>query len=354
LYLSYTKWLMEADKNEWRILQRALTEWEREGKLAHEQAEELKKSIHFRKTESQQIARYFFFIALSCALLAFGAIFINDKLLEKIKAYFSLNNAIIALLSAALAIAWFWYVRKRGKELTTGTYESYMILGALPVLTALVYICKDTGAGNAYTLFLFAAFAVLIALGIWFRSTALWIIGILALMGWFGAFSTWQSTNYLFLGMNYPVRFAVFGLLIIGLSYLQLLVHPLYFTQRVTFIVGLLIFFTAMWGVSIFGNFNYLDEWEKVRQTHVLAYAILFGAAAIISFMMGIRYRDEAARDFGILFLLVNLYTRYFEFFWDTMNKGIFFLILAVTFGLLGRWLEKKKRSAKTNVQRQP
>jgi hypothetical protein len=28
------------------------------------------------------------------------------------------------------------------------------------------------------------------------------------------------------------------------------------------------------------------------------------------------------------------------------MNKGVFFLILAVTFGLLGRWLERKNRAA--------
>jgi uncharacterized membrane protein len=345
---------MEADKNEWRTLQRALNEWEHEGKLTRSQAEELKKSIHIRQAERQQVAQYFFFIALSCAILAFGAIFIDEKLLEKIKAYFSLSDITISALSALSSAGWFWYVRRRRQHLSITVYESYMVLGALPVLTTLVYLFKVVSPGHTYTLFLFSASAILCILSIWFRSRGLWVVAILSLMGWFGEFSTTYSTNYLFLGMNYPVRLTLFGLLIIGLSFLQLHVSALRFTQRATFVAGLVIFFTAMWGVSVFGNYNYLEEWEKVPQIKVLIYSILFGVAAIISFVLGIRYKDDLARDFGVLFLLINLYTRYFEYFWDTMNKGIFFLILAITFGLLGRWLERRKRSRKTLPQEQP
>ena len=67
--------------------------------------------------------------------------------------------------------------------------------------------------------------------------------------------------------------------------------------------------------------------------------------ASAVTFYLGVRYNDDIARDFAVLFLLINLYTRYFEYFWDSMNKGLFFLVLALTFGVLGRWLEKKKRS---------
>lgn len=344
---------MEADKNEWRILQQALNEWEHEGKLTGKQADQLRKSIHIRQAERMLIARYFFFIALFCAILAFGALFLDDKLLEKLKAYFSLSDITISLCAALLSVGWFWYIQKRKQHLSIAVYETYMTLGTLPVLTALVYLFKVVSPGHTYTLFLFSSTVVFCALSIWFRSQALWAAMILALMGWFGTFSTTHSNDYLFLGLNYPVRFTLFGLLITGFSLVQFLVRALRFTQRLTLITGLAIFFVAMWGVSIFGNYNYLDEWEKVPQIKVLVYSILFGIAAVLSFLLGIRYKNDVARDFGVLFLIINLYTRYFEFFWDTMNKGIFFLILAVTFGLLGRWLERRRRTHKTGLHQE-
>jgi hypothetical protein len=106
----------------------------------------------------------------------------------------------------------------------------------------------------------------------------------------------------------------------------------------------MVIFFTGMWGVSVFGNYSDMNAWSSVRQVQVIAYGVVFAIAAGISFFYGIKYKDDVARDFGILFLLVNLYSRYFEFFWDNMNKGIFFVVLAVSFYAVGRWLEKRKK----------
>lgn len=335
---------MEADKIEKEILERAIKQWQQEGKLSIQQATELNNSITVKKTERQQIAQYFFIIALSCTLLAFGAIFIDEKFLEKLKAYFSLSNIMIAGITAAISIFWFWYISKRRAKLNPTTFEVYMILGGLSALTSLVYVLKDFGNNNGYSAFLFVAFLLLCALSIVFRSSSLWVGAILALMGWFGVFSTAHSNHNLFLGMNYPVRFSVFGFIILGISFLQAKSKWLAFSRNITFLFGMLIFFTGMWGVSIFGNFNYLDEWEKVRQTRVIVYAVISALVSGLSLFLGIKYKNELARDFGFLFLLVNLYTRYFEYFWDAMNKGIFFLILGVTFWLVGRWIEKNKK----------
>lgn len=335
---------MEADKTEKEILERAINEWQIDGRLSIEQANDLKGSITLKRTERQQIAQYFFIIALSCTLLAFGAIFIDEKFLEKLKVYFSLSNVMIAGVTAAISIFWFWYISKRRSRMGVTTFEIYMVLGGLSALTSLVYVLKDFGNSSNYTAFLFIAFLLLCTLSIIFRSQSLWVSAILALMGWFGSFSTAHSVQNLFWGMNYPVRFSVFGLIILGLSYLQGQSKSLLFSRNITYLFGMIIFFTGMWGVSIFGNFNHLDEWEKVRQTRVIVYAVLFAVIAGISLFMGIRYKNELARDFGFLFLLINLYTRYFEYFWDTMNKGIFFLILGITFWLVGRWIEKNKK----------
>ena len=45
-------------------------------------------------------------------------------------------------------------------------------------------------------------------------------------------------------------------------------------------------------------------------------------------------------RLFGISFLAINLYTRYFEFFWDGLHKVVFFLVLAASLALIGRYAE--------------
>ncbi len=338
---------MEIDNNDWKSIHKALDVWKAEGKLTEEQAQDLKNSFSIKKA-SQQIAQYFFLIALSCTLLAFGAIFIDERLLETIKKYFSLSNLFIAALMAGLAIGWFIYVMKRTGHIKTIAYEIYMVLGGLSAMAALVYVCKDYGFGRSYTGFLIIASTLLLALSAKFRSLTLWIGGLLAFMGWYGAFGYVHSRDFLFLGMNYPVRFTLFGLAVVGISFLQGRVLQLQFSRRITFVCALIIFFTGFWGVSIFGNYNHLDEWYAVRQTHVIVYSILFGCAAMLSLYLGIKYKDDVARDLGILFLLLNFYSRYFEYFWNTMHKGIFFLLLAVSFWFLGKWIEKRRKSNPT------
>jgi len=122
---------MEVDKHEQLILQQALDEWEHTGKLTSEQATSLRETIVSRQSGRQQIAQYFFFIALFCTLLAFGAIFLNEKLLEKIKLYFSLSDLVIGVVAGLLSVLWFWYVGKRRVRLSPTAYEVYMVLGGL-------------------------------------------------------------------------------------------------------------------------------------------------------------------------------------------------------------------------------
>ncbi len=342
---------MEVDKNEATLLHRALNEWEHNGSITGEQADELKKNITIRQNDRQQIAQYFFFIALFCTLLAFGAIFLSEKLLEKIKAYFSWSNMVITLITAGLSLLWFWYIGRKRKQISNSAYEVYMALGCLSALTSLVYLCKELGIDKTYTAFLSLALPVLLIISVLLRSRAIWIAVIFTLVAWYGSYTTWQSADNLFMGMNYAVRYTLLGLLLLGFSFAQTYFRPFKFTRHITYVAGMLLFFAGLWAVSIFGNYNSLAQWHQVRQVHVLAYSIVFGLAAAASFYLGIRYKDELARDFGVLFLLINLYTRYFEYFWDSMNKGIFFLILAVTFGFVGWFLERRGKAPRNKPQ---
>jgi hypothetical protein len=111
--------------------------------------------------------------------------------------------------------------------------------------------------------------------------------------------------------------------------------------QKSTYILGLLYLFIALWILSIFGNYGDLYEWGQIKQISLLGWGIIFGAIAFTAIVVGLKYDDYTSRSFGITFLFINLYTKYFEYFWNSMHKAIFFLILAATFWLVGKNAEK-------------
>ncbi len=339
---------MELDKKERDLVLKMLEFWKENGTLTSEKVSQLKQSLPSNKS-AHQIANYFFIIALACALLSFGALFIDEKFLERFRQYFALSAWMIAVLTGIFSIVWFSYVFKKLHKMRPIFYEMNLTGASVVLLTSLVYVCNEIGFGASYSGFLIVAAAMLFSLQFIFKSSALWVVFLAALMGWYGAFTYAHSHDYLFLGMNYPMRFVAFGCLLSGFAFLQKKFKPLQKTARFTFIAALLIFFTAAWGVSVFGNYNSLEKWALVRQTQVLVYAILLFLAAIVALLIGIKKEDAFLRDSGIVFLLLNLYSRYFEYFWNSMHKGLFFLVIAFSFFILGKWLLRKNR---TDIER--
>jgi hypothetical protein len=108
-----------------------------------------------------------------------------------------------------------------------------------------------------------------------------------------------------------------------------------------TYACGLLYLFIALWILSIFGNYGDASSWYSARQIELFHWGILFALAAIAAIAYGLKYDDYTSRAFGITFLFINLYTKYFEYFWETTHKAIFFLILAVSFWIIGTRAEK-------------
>jgi hypothetical protein len=156
-----------------------------------------------------------------------------------------------------------------------------------------------------------------------------------------------------FLGMNYPLRFVLFGAVLAGLGIAGermlasgtsatpgsirdrwLLVSPQ------TKVVGLLDLFIALWIMSIFGNYGDMTAWRSVPQYELLHWSVLFGLVAAGAVWYGFKHDDGVLRGFGLSFLGINLYTRFFEYFWDSLHKAVFFALLAASLWYLGRRAE--------------
>ena len=198
----------------------------------------------------------------------------------------------------------------------------------------------DNGSGRVSVLLLFAAL-LYGAIGWFSRSGLVWWFALLSLGNAFGA-----ETGYLsgwgayWLGMSYPIRFIAFGAVLIAAA---LLLRPLLAQrglQRVSLAMGLLYLFIALWLLSIFGNYGDLDSWYSARQIELFHWSLLFGLAALAAIWLGLKHDDAMLRGFGLTFLGINLYTRLFEFFWDSIPKAVFFVLLGLSLWALGHYAE--------------
>ncbi|BCA56810.1 hypothetical protein W02_39500 [Nitrospira sp. KM1] len=125
---------------------------------------------------------------------------------------------------------------------------------------------------------------------------------------------------------------------------------------RSTLVAGLLYLFIALWIMSIFGNYSDMHVWERVKQIELFHWSIIFGGVAGRAIYHGLRHDNDIPKGFGITFAGVNLYTRFFELFWNSLHKAIFFALLAASFWYIGSkaetiWnLGKDKRIVPTRI----
>ena len=139
---------------------------------------------------------------------------------------------------------------------------------------------------------------------------------------------------------NYPIRFVLFGsALLAGCYFLQniLMRRRLFFMTK---IMGLSYLFIALWIMSIFGNYD-PDTWYYISSVQLLPWALLFAVVAVICIYISLKTDDGMLRGFGLTFLGINLYTRFFEYFWNSLHSAIFFFILAISLIFIGRKAEK-------------
>ena len=93
-------------------------------------------------------------------------------------------------------------------------------------------------------------------------------------------------------------------------------------------IFGLLYLNLSLWFLTLFGK--------------PLDWMLTFTAAAIAQIIVGARLRDARFTGFGIVFLAIDLYTRFFEHFWDQLSAGAFFLVAGALAMALGYGFERQ------------
>ncbi|MBA2883265.1 hypothetical protein HNR65_003627 [Desulfosalsimonas propionicica] len=337
---------MYVSKKEGRILRDAIQNWRETELISEAESRKLKNSYEVTSFDWNRVAKYSFWMAICCIVISISSAIADQWLIALFKKLFRAPDSVKSIGFALFSGGLYLLGIRRRRQHPDNVYsnEAILFLGAAATAAAIAFLGKamDTGSGHFSLLLLLAAF-IYGFLGLWFPSKLVWLFSLLSLGSWFGAETGYASGwGAYYLGMNYPLRFVLFGLVLIFCgSYLFHRWKDKSEFLRITRAVGLLYLFVALWIMSIFGNYSDSEIWYRAKQIELFHWSILFAAASIGAIYHGVKYDDGMTRGFGLTFIFINLYTRFFEYFWEGTHKAIFFALLALSFWFLGAKAEK-------------
>ncbi|MYL82177.1 DUF2157 domain-containing protein [Desulfovibrio aerotolerans] len=336
---------MQVSKREAKFLRRAIVEWQHTQRLDPETAQRLTDDIAVIPFDWKALGKYSFLLSIICIIIALVAVISDDYLRELLHVLFNAPPLAKCAGMAATAGAIFTFgLRRRGKYPDKSfSNEAIFFLGVLAVAGAVYQLGLALGKDSGhFSLLILLSCLIYGVLGYFFRSGLIWLFALLSLGGWLGAETGYASGwGAYYLGMNYPLRFTLFGGLLTAAGLALQSQEKLRPFQHTTLVMGLLYLFIALWILSIFGNHGDEETWARVKQIELFHWSLLFALAAGWAIYYGLRHDNTTVKGFGLTFLFLNCYTRFFEFFWDSTNKVIFFVLLSVSFWGLGHVAEK-------------
>lgn len=339
---------MKFEPQEIDIVNRAVKYWLDKGIVDEATSIKMKESIDSADGNKNVLITFAIVASVSCGLLAFGALIMDEKWIELMRRKYGVSEWIVGVLFSAVSIFLIYISKKRhvkAPHLETAN-EAFNITIVMSIAIAFAYIGRGLGYQNGnYAIILLLAIIAYAFAAVYLKSSLLWIAVMIGLIGWWGAQTYfWSHGADYFLGMNYPLRYTLFGLLLLLSVWLIRKIKLLRPFSNISRGAGWLYFLVSSWTLSVLGNSNSIEAWSQTRQGHFWYWALSYSLLVIAVAAYGFKKKDSLLRDLGLVFLLINIYTRYFEYFWDKTNKGLFFAILAISFWWVARTVEKWRK----------
>ncbi len=336
---------MKVNKKEAALLRKAITYWTREEKVSPEQAKVLSESIEEAKFDWQSLAFYAFVLAIASIVISGVALLADKWLMQLLETIVDASEGYKASFFAVAAAALFYYGQKVRVARPDSVYShtALTLLGILTSGVSLGYLSIVFGgkAGH-HSLFVFLGVLLYGFLGVYFNARMLWLTAMAGVLVWFGTATSYISEGQpLFLGMNYIVRYIPFCILLIMLSLTLRNIPRVRAFTNYTFLLFTIVLFCSLWLASIFGNQISLTSWSAVSQLNFLPWSMLFLLVSIGSILAGKKFEMRILIEIGIIFVILNFYTRYFEFGWELMHPAVFFACLGLSFWFIGKKAEK-------------
>jgi uncharacterized membrane protein len=268
-----------------------------------------------------------------------------------------------------------------------------VMFGVDILLLALIY---DLTAEHAWSLLMDWAIWLVIAYLV--RSRLILFLGLVGIVSWFGAevgylwggYWIYLGQPFHFLGLgacllavsgiqawrgqrSFAAPYALVGLLLIYLSSLILSIFDVQKTFRAVDWNAPLAVWLMLYGpylVALTALFFIHARWQQTRLSDPPTLAVLFLLALMLlssiiawapghrefwfilllslltsaGIYLGIAWESPVFLNTSIVFLAVNVYTRFYEYFWDAMPKSLFFIIGGASLIAGGVWVERARR----------
>ena len=199
-----------------------------------------------------------------------------------------------------------------------------------------VAVALDLNDASVHLIFL-PACMIYGLIGWYGRSGLSWLFALMVFSFWLGVRTGYSWGGY-WLMDSQPLQSMVYGALLTGLSLLPYSAELLKSREihGVTQVWGLLALFIPLWILSIWGAGEH-----KAQAGELIAWSLIMAAAGAGALLGGLRLESGRLVGFGLTFLGIELYTKYFEYCWDHLNQGLFFMILGGSLILMVKLIQK-------------
>lgn len=170
-------------------------------------------------------------------------------------------------------------------------------------------------------------------------------IALVSAITWYGfeGFDFPYIDSYIFNINNYiRVILMSTAIFLLGITDVNIKIfgNKYYLFSKIFYSVGILYLNIVLAIMSIFGTYDTMILF-KDNKTETITYSIIFLITNIIMLSLGIKIKKMSIIKCSIFFILANMYIRYFEYFYLSMNSWIFFIILGVITILIGIVIER-------------
>lgn len=269
---------------------------------------------------------------------AIGGIFIFFGIIAFIgfAAHDEVVGAVVLLLSSAGFLYWGYKLYQDPLNRHPYSSQVLMAIALLFLGGAIILILNKANVGPRAILvltgLLWLTFAF--ALAYRFRNSFILIIAVLVLFHWLGSWNQMVGRSTYVFSLQDPRAMAISAFVITFFG----LMHQ--YSKRV-WMQGFATVYIAVSLIYLNMSVLILSIFYKDRLVYVIMGLIL----CILQIVAGARFKLKVFTGFGMTFIGIHLFTRYYEHFWASLEKGLFFLLgglILVAIGVLLEFVQRK------------
>ncbi|KAI1375825.1 hypothetical protein F4677DRAFT_102151 [Hypoxylon crocopeplum] len=337
-----------------QAVQSALQEWSKVKLITPDLVSDLRATIQVVEEQHtfdwHNSAKYAFRLSIICFVIAVVSIIAGNILPWIIERLLELPVALrlVVTVAIALAVHTWGYQRSLAKPEDRNLNEAIHCFGAFIFGLAALQLahhlkCKRTINRHRRHRIAISLASTYGLIAVLVKSNFIWSCGMILLAYWFSATPRSILGRY-DVGPLYPIHFVILGMAMIFVAYRMRYSRHTMELWSTTRIWGMLYLFVALSVLSLYDGddifySSYNDHQRLLGGVLFWSFTTLFAAA--FSVWHGLKFRDSTTKGFGLAFLGINLFTKFFEVFWDASYRPVFFTVLALLLGLLGRYAER-------------